>query len=60
VDEVGEADAVEGVAEEGEAGELGGDAGLEFGGAVEVADGVLGKAAGPAADDGEDWRGRGG
>jgi hypothetical protein len=32
--QVGEADAVEGVAEEGEAGEVGGDEGFEFGGAV--------------------------
>ena len=40
-----------GVAEQGEVGDLG-DAGVEFGDAVEVAYGVLGEAAGPAADDG--------
>ena len=51
---------MEGVAEEGEAWEVGGDEGFELGGAVEVADGVLGKAAGPAADDGEDGDGCGG
>ncbi len=60
MDEVGEAYTAVGVAEQGEVAEGAGgvvDTGVEFGHAVEVADGVLGQAAGPAADGGEGWVG---
>ncbi len=56
-DEVGQADAAVGVAEEREAG-VGGDAGAELGHAGEVADGVLGETLGPAADDRDIWFGQ--